>query len=650
MCGIAGIFNLQPSKILINDKTIKKFNNDLKERGPDDSGTVILNNIGNGFSFTHRRLSIIDPKNGKQPYEWNKNYITFNGEIYNYKELNKKLINDKIEIKTNSDTETLLKYIVTYGIESINDIDGMFSFAIHLSNGQLILAKDHVGKKPLFYCFNKKKNRLYFSSSLKSLSEISSNELDGQDNKTEDLTVIIYNMLYGNLTFRDRTIYKNIKTINSGSYIIISPSKDISNKYIFKEKKYWKLEVGKKFYNLSFDDAKEKYSEIMDEAVKKRLISDVPLGTYLSGGLDSTIITHIAKKYKPDLNTYSICYDDDKSKENTFANLAAKNLKTNHHTISPDFSTYLQDMKRLISNKAAPLSTPNEVLINKLAKETSKKLKVVLSGEGADELFSGYGLIARAPIDFIRYAFRNGLAHKDKFDSSLLRAYGIKDFITFLSHFQLFYKRFSNFDILQLFNGSDYNLINSITEIDDFFGDRFHIYKKEHLYTQYAAIVFELNLKSLLERLDFNTMLGSIEARAPFLDKKIIDFAFNIPFSYKLKLKKNAIKKCYCEYNSGEFTNNFDITKHILREAYKNKIPTEIIERPKQSFPVPYENLYLDKNYSDDLKTRLLNNKNQLLNPNRAAIDEWYSNYVNGYSSFKQWSLDSLESFLALKK
>ena len=649
MCGIAGIFNLKPISQKISKKTLKKFNQDLKERGPDDTGTIVLEKDNCQFGFTHRRLSIIDPKNGKQPYEWKNNFITFNGEIYNYKELNKKLRNDNIEILTNSDTETLLKYIVTYGIESINDIDGMFSFAIKLSNRKLILARDHVGKKPLFYCFNKTESQFFFSSSLKSLSELTENELRGQNNKTEDMTVLVYNILYGNLTFKNRTIYKNIRTVNSGNYIIIAPEKE-KKKYSFSEKQYWKVSIDKKYYNLSFDEAKDKYSELMDNAVKKRLISDAPLGAYLSGGLDSTIIAHIAKKYKTDLNTYSICYDDEKSKENTFANLAAKQLQTNHHTIAPDFSTYLQDMNTLISQKGAPLSTPNEVLIHKLAKETSKKLKVVLSGEGADELFSGYGLIARAPLDFVRYAFRSGLANKDKFDSSLQRAYGVKDFITYLSHFQLFYKRFSNFDILQLFNGEDYKLIDAIAEIDDFFGDRFHVYRNENLYTQYSAIVFELNLKSLLERLDFNTMHGSIEARAPFLDKKIIDFAFNIPFSYKLKIKEDSIKKCYCEYNSGEFTNQFDITKHILRETYKDKIPSEIIARPKQSFPVPYEKLYADEKYSNDLKNRLLTNNSTLLNPNRKAIDEWYSNYVNGYSSFKQWSLDSLEHFLALKK
>ncbi len=358
MCGIAGIFNLKSASSKIDRKIIEKFNLDIKERGPDDTGTMILDNVENGFGFTHRRLSIIDPENGKQPYEWKGNYITYNGEMYNYKELNKKLENDNIKIDTNSDTETLLKYIVTYGIESINDIDGMFSFAIKLSNGNLILARDHMGKKPLFYSFDKTKCKLFFSSSLNSLSSLSQNDTNGQDNKDQDLTVLIYTMLYGNLSFKDRTIYKNIRTVESGNYIIFHPEiLEKSNKKIktngntVTKKQYWKLSVGKKYYDLNFNDAKDKFTQLMDNAVKKRLISDAPLGTYLSGGLDSTIITHIAKKYKPELNTYSICYDDEKSKENTFARLAASSLGTNHHTITPDFSTYLADMKYLISKK-----------------------------------------------------------------------------------------------------------------------------------------------------------------------------------------------------------------------------------------------------------------------------------------------------------
>lgn len=623
MCGIAGIFNIVKNTP-INRNHLQSFIEALKNRGPDDNGMI----VGSEFGLAHTRLAVIDPDNGKQPVGYMGWSMTYNGEIYNFKELAKKLESIGIPIMTGCDTEVLIKYIVHFGVQSVKDLDGMFSFAISDGN-KIFLARDHVGKKPLFYRIVN--GQLYFSSDMGSLLPYGSAEIDW--------TTLVYSALYGNLTFKDRTVFKEIKTVESGTIMEFD-----KGDFTPKVARYWQVVPGKKYYNTTFEEQKEILSSLMDEAVKKRLVSDVSLGSYLSGGLDSTIIAHIAKKYKKDLVTYSICYDDDVTRENHYAKMASKAFSTEHVSVVPDFSNFIDDMEYLSFKKQAPLSTPNEVPIYLLAKKAREKLTVVLSGEGADELFAGYSNISRAPIDFKRYFYSKHLSRTEEYVKAYTRLYGTTQFTGQNHHFQTFFKRFSNFDLLQIFHDNKM-VMNALSEIDDYFDEIFKSLRYHDEYVQYSAVVFQHNLRSLLERLDFNTMLASLEARAPFLDKKLIDFAFNIPFSSKLKMK--SVVNCLCDKNAYDVSSELDITKHILRDTYKSKIPQEIIDRPKQSFPVPYLTLY-NSDYRKHLRKRLVENETGVFNARNGKypIVEWYDEFAVESQVFKLWVLDNIERFL----
>lgn len=621
MCGIAGIFNLLTSKN-IDKSHLAKMNQDLGNRGPDQSGTIVKENFG----FTHRRLSIlgVNDKAGEQPLYEDGVCLTYNGEIYNFQKVNKVLAKKGIKTASHCDTETLNYFLKIYNISKLDMLDGMFAFAY--TNGfRIDLVRDVSGKKPLFYTIID--NQLYFSSSLRSLADIR--------NASIDKTAFIFNLLYGSTSFNTRTIFKNIFTVEPGSrvtffYNRIQPVKE----------RFLSFKPERKYYNFSFPDAVNHLQELLEESVKKRLMSDVPLGTYLSGGLDSTIITRIAKRYKEDLKTYSVCYNDQETRENTYAVFCSKHFGTDHTAVYPDFKDYLHIWKELIYQKRAPLSTSNEVLIYVLAKEAAKKLKVVLSGEGADELLAGYGAFSRSPMDFQRFILKKELKNPLLFEESLNRAYGKREFHTLREHFQMFYRRFNEHELLQILS-PEFNIAEIITEIDSYFKALMNEVADLDLYTVYNYILYKINMRSLLDRLDFNTMNASLEARAPFLDKKVVDFCLNIPFSYKLRMTNQP--ECLCGFNAIEISNRFDTTKYILREAYKNSIPREIITRPKQSFPIPHELLY------DVLGRKRLETKIEFtMHPfiNNTLIKQWYETYNSEKFGFKLWTMENLLSYL----
>ncbi len=618
MCGIAGIFNLKKN-LAINPKILQELNDDLSQRGPDTKDNFFSEN----YALTHTRLAILDLENGQQPYRFKEQTLSYNGELYNYQELNRE-ISDKIKIETNCDTETVLKYIATMGISQIKNFDGMYAFAIADENS-LILARDHVGLKPLFYTI--KNNQLFFSSLLGSLTKIQGKKLDQ--------TAFLHFLTNGNLTFKNRTIYQNIYTVEAGTYLIFR-----RDQLVPFSKRYYQPQIAQKYYQLPFAEQKEKLTEILDRAVSKRLISDVSLGTYLSGGLDSSIISQIASKYKPNLTTLSICYKEDQAKENYFAKLVAQKIKSNHFAIAPGISNFKSEMSELIKVKKTPLSTPNEVLIYKLAKFAKERLSVVLSGEGADELFLGYGAISRSPFDLIRYQNKKYLNNQPEFNKSLLRLYGKTEFEKSSDHISIFLRRLNNFEILQIFN-QDSSLTNSIEELENYYQELFLKENELNLYTKYQQIIFDLNLKSLLERLDFNTMQASLEARAPFLDKEVIDFALNIPLSSKLRLKTDL--KCLCRFNSFEISNKFDTTKYILRESFSSKIPKEILQREKQSFSIPFDSIYDNQNSNQDILTKIALDKSGLFN--KESLIYLVNNWQLSKNNFKLWQIDNLLEF-----
>lgn len=376
MCGIAGIYDFKGRKVDPND--LRVFTGSLKHRGPDDKGIWHLNNIG----FAHTRLSIIDlSAMGHQPManEDQTIWITFNGEIYNFKELRESLKIKGHRFKSNSDTEVIIHLYEEKGTSCLEYLRGMFAFAIWDQKKQrLFLARDRIGKKPLFYTIQN--DRVVFASELKAISA-----LPWIDNQI-DLESLAYVFSYDFVPW-PRSIYKNIFKLPPASYAIFD------DKHRGLIKKYWEVDLQKKEY-LSEDEAAERLRDIMRESIKLRLRSDVPLGMFLSGGLDSSFVVGLASQcVDQPIRTFSIGYEDNESKdpEFSFSRQVASHFKTIHHEILFD-KKIVQNLPDLMYQYDEPFCIPNALAHYQLCKETRKQVTVSLSGDGADELFAGYNV------------------------------------------------------------------------------------------------------------------------------------------------------------------------------------------------------------------------------------------------------------------
>ena len=387
MCGILGQINL-------NSRTINecKFSESLdlqKHRGPDDSGIYIGENIILG----HRRLSIIDlDSHAKQPMISDcGNYIlVFNGEIYNYQKIKQELEEKNYVFHTSSDSEALLNSFIEYGIDCIKQFIGMFAFAIYnKKTNETYIVRDRLGVKPLY--FYKDKNQFIFSSEVKSILHLS-------DLKRE----LNLNAVSSYLSFRypilNDTFFKNISSLPPAHYIKISKNK-------IEVTEYWN--VSSKFKEQQNDRGEEYYinglRELLESSVKYRMIADVPIGSFLSGGVDSSIITALmAENSQEQIKTFTIGFEEEGYNEFKYAKLIADKYDTNHKEITLCSKDYISSIEKLIEYKDAPLSVPNEVPLYLMSKELKKDITVVLSGEGADEIFGGYGRIFKSPYDLAR--------------------------------------------------------------------------------------------------------------------------------------------------------------------------------------------------------------------------------------------------------
>ncbi|PIE79181.1 MAG: asparagine synthase (glutamine-hydrolyzing) [Candidatus Delongbacteria bacterium] len=615
MCGYTGVYSLGGR--IDNKENIKRkiLNSEIyiENRGPDERGFY----ENEKSILLHRRLKVISLDHGKQPLVNGSSTLVYNGEIYNYRELGEKYNLDTEK----SDSNLLFQLLQKKGISITKELDGMFSF-VFISNEGIFLSRDIAGEKPLYYSIVG--DLLYFSSSLSALNSI----LDKELNKT----VVVFSMMYGILNMGKDTIYDGIKSLEPSTWLKFTKNGS-------KQENYFRVWRDKKYYSYSFEDAKTRFEEILKSAVKKRLISNRPLGGFLSGGVDSSAITFFANEFKEDYTTYSISIGSDISLENYHADLLSKSIGSNHIATEYRDLSLNSLLENLVESKKLPLSTPNETAIDILSKKAKEFLTVVLSGEGADELLYGYNYISRGGFDYIRYRYKQYLKNRASFGKSLIRLYGKLEFIDEQDIFQFYFRRVG-YDLLLNILSPEYNLKEISEEIREYFDTLFARYKEFSVYERWQSIIFEINLRSLLERLDFNTMNNSLEARAPFVDRDLIDFSTNIPISYKLKFRSE--KNCFCDKNALEFSQENDTTKYILRSILKRRIPKEILERPKHSFPVPYQELNSEKNINNLLKKLRRSNQSIL---NYRGVERCLQYLKNDSSGFTTWIVKNYLDF-----
>jgi len=569
MCSILGYYN---SKLSFND--VVTLNNTMSKRGPDNS-TVKEYSLNNKNLFMcHNRLSIQDLANhANQPMENERYIIVFNGEVYNHFEIRKQLIFN--DFKTTSDTETLLFAFSQYGIEqALSMFIGMFAISLFdkLEN-KLYLIRDRVGIKPLYWTFQS--NEFVFASELKGFSS------HLKENKNDK--ALIQFMSFGYIQ-NDNTYYENIHKLKPAHYLIFD-GKDIDIK------KYWDLPKDK--IDISYEDAVEETERLIRSSIKYRLLADVKVGSFLSGGVDSSLVSAIMQQESTNkIKTFSIGFEDKRYDESIYAKEVAKHIDSEHY----EYKFKAQDVLNLIDDFDTyydePFGDSSSLPMLILSKMTKEHVSVALSGDGGDELFLGYD----------RYFFTNNYFNKlDKIPRLIRSALSIACSYSKQDKLEKISYPLKNLTIENLYSV----LYNSTKpwELNDMFND-------EYLYASFGKTklsLFDLtenkfdgtNIIDSLSRLDFKrylpddiltkvdraSMAYSLEARVPLLDHRIVEFAYSL--ETKLKLKNGQ--------------------KSILKDILYKYVPKNLIDRPKKGFSVP-----LKYWFRDELKDMLYDKINTL--------------------------------------
>lgn len=596
MCGILGQIKLQNDILRDTNKFVRSLNL-LTHRGPDDSGIFVDEN----YIFGHRRLSIIDlSSSAKQPMFTNdeKVIIIFNGEIYNYKELKEDLIKEGYSFRTNSDTEVLLNGYHCFGMKFINRCIGMFAFAIYDKRiNKSFIVRDRLGIKPLYFC--EKNGRLTFSSEIKSILAF--------ENISKELNL---DAVSSYLSFRypvlNDTFFKGIYSLQPGHYIEIENGKISTNKYWDPSVKFEEQEIdkGESYYI-------EELRSILQSSIQYRMISDVPIGTLLSGGIDSSVITAImAEKSRSPIKTYTIGYDEEGYNEFNFAKMTSTKYQTDHHEIKSDVHAYFERLDKLIGFKDAPLSIPNEVAQYELATELKKDITVVLAGTGADEIFCGYGRIFRSVYDYERLHEFNSIIpqnKKESFYQNFQDKYSKIDFPTELSHFMAIYSYTSLEKKKDLLHKS-IDLVNKEQKLEAKIQEYFNSASSGRYIDKMSYAFLKLHLPGILHHNDVTSMAASVELRVPYLDHRLVEFAFSVPIHYKLRWKSNNSKLESIHLMSDEISEQFDTPKYLLKKAYEAEVPQEVLYRKKIGFPVPLH-VWLGGNFKPFIRDVLLSAK-----------------------------------------
>lgn len=605
MCGFFGIFS--PNGVNFENKKFENLTNLLHHRGPDQNGYFVDKNINLGF----KRLSIIDIKNGKQPFiSQNKRFIiVFNGEIYNYKILKENLISKNINLKTNSDTEVLIETISNFGLESIDKINGMFAFVLYDTKKNCIyLFRDRLGIKPIFFYFDNKK--ILFSSEIKPL--ISSNLFSKEIN---------YNALSSYFSFRFNygvgNFFKNIQSVEPGTYIKMS-NNQLSNH------RYWEYPFGVEKFEYNEKKLIEKCDELITEVTSEHLVSDVPVGSLLSGGLDSSLLTVMMNKINGDkINTFSASFDDKSYDENKYAKIISNQIKSNHFNIVLNSQDYEKSLNKVISHSHTPLSIPHEIALNSLFEKISEHTKVVISGEGADEMFGGYGRVQSSGFDYKKIKFTKDYIPKFMQNFSL-GLFGSSKYFNWnkydnqKDHFFDIYKWFDMEEKLSFFKDDIKKELNNDEKVHQFWSNEFNKLKNIDHLDKIIFLFQKHHLQCLLHRLDTHSMANSVEARVPFCDHRIIEFMNRVPYNMKFRWKNPVQNLLGIFNNSFNNSENKDISKYLLRKVSSKYLPTEISYKKKLGFPVPLDKWFEDGTFLKYAKEILLDQKTS----NRGIFDK----------------------------
>lgn len=549
MCGIAGFFGTHYSR-----DQLRLASESIFRRGPDGYGFFEEGPVG----LAHRRLSIIDlSEAGAQPYYYDNLVLVFNGELYNFRDVQLQLTAKGYSFQSHSDTEVLIKAFHYWGVPAIERFTGMFAFALYnRQSKELYLFRDRLGVKPLYYTTEK---GIAFGSELKAL-------LPFLNSKTPDPVAVREYFRHGYIS-GDKSIFKEVKKVPAGHYLYFSNGKAVLHNY-------WSLKEAKADTSKTEAEWEDELHALMIDAFRLRLIADVPVGVFLSGGIDSSLVTAILQKHHGNIHTFTIGFDDERFDEAPYAREVARHLGTTHTEFelkAGDAYTLLQNFYSIYDEPFADSSGIPTTLVSSLAAQQG--IKVVLSADGGDELFAGYPHYYRTMQRWKQwsqwpFAFRNtaGALLKGVYQSGILRKlYSGNTEHRVAAIGELLRSR-------QINPFFDFTLANQAeAELDRLLPGTVAaqpgVYAADELLTSLQLRDMNLYLTDdLLVKMDRATMFNSIEGREPFLDHRLVEMAFRMPPNLK--------------YRDGK-------TKYILRKILFGYIPESMIDRPKRGFSIP---------------------------------------------------------------
>ncbi|MFQ5788421.1 MAG: asparagine synthase (glutamine-hydrolyzing), partial [Thermodesulfobacteriota bacterium] len=564
MCGICGKIFFEKG-VSVDPKVLRIMTDALNHRGPDDEGMYISQQVGLG----HKRLSIIDLNVGKQPIS-NENgtvWVVYNGEIYNYKELRVSLLSEGHIFKTETDTEVIVHLYEKYGEECVSRLRGMFSFALWDERAQfLLLARDRVGIKPLYYSLTR--NSLVFASEIKAI-------LADPSVKSEVNIPVIDRFLTYFYTPGQETMFKNISKLRPGHFLTLKNGKvDL--------RRYWDLHYTNVPPAQNCGDAVAKFQDLLRNVVQEHMVSDVPVGVLLSGGIDSTALLSLAVEgSQREISTFTIGFDGKNlSDERTYAKLAAKQFGTKHYDMTITSDQFRDFIPKYIWHMEEPVCEPPAIALYYISKLAKEHVKVLISGEGGDEVFAGYQIYRN--IKWLEQ-LKKILGPLNSSVSKL-----VNHFSGFVGSRRL--QKYSSFMTLPL----ESYYYSQASDRFTFFNNNYNeLYSKEfrhHIHKNYSTEILRLYYRNvagqdilnkmlyidmntwlpddLLIKADKITMANSIELRVPLLDHRVLEFGARLPTNYKIRGTHS---------------------KYILKKAFHSKVPKEILRREKMGFPVPYE-------------------------------------------------------------
>jgi len=565
MCGINGIAFSSRSGRMVSREVLETMRDVIRHRGPDDEGIFISRNVGLG----HRRLSIVDVAAGHQPMtnEDGSLRITYNGEIYNHADYRESLEARGHVYQTRCDTETILHLYEEYGSACVDYLRGMFAFAIWDERKQeLFIARDRLGVKPLYYVHTED-GSFYFASEIKSL--LAARAVSPEINYS-----VLPDYLANHSPSGEETLFSAVKRLLPG-HVLTWRDGEVSIR------RYWDVEFAKDVETKDDQTYIRQWSDLFHESVRLRLMADVPLGMFLSGGIDSSAIAAVMSgMVNEPIKTFSVAFAEREANELEYARLIAEAYKTDHHEILVSPEQFFDALPRLVWHEDEPLAHPSSVALYFVSQLASQHVKVVLTGEGSDELLAGYGRYRRTMLNLslgrkynkltpslARDTIRKQIEQMEP--SGRVRQKLMRTFLVLPTSLESIY--FDNFAVFSapmqqhMFTRETNERIRSI---DPYAELRRLVAKTSDLSLLDGLLYADMKtyLHELLMKQDQMSMATSVESRVPFLDHKLVEFTAKMPDRMKLR---------------------GGTTKYVLRASMKGVLPEKILSRSKMGFPVP---------------------------------------------------------------